>query len=252
MTDRVLIIPAAGSGTRLRSNKPKFLTPVLGRPMISYLIDLYSDSVDLFAVVVNPSARSEGEKELALIEQRVRFFEQRDPTGMLDAILIPQAELRTLRPVEVWVTWCDQIAILKNTVDRLSKGDGTEEPAESIDLLFPTMRQRNPYIHFVRDPGGRIMEVLHARESDEMPAVGESDMGLFRLSDRAYFELLPEYSREAALGVGTGERNLLPFIPWLAQRGRVETFPGHDQIEALGINTPEDLERIERHRSSSE
>ena len=80
-----------------------------------------------------------------------------------------------------------------------------------------------------------------------MPTVGESDMGLFRLSDRAYFELLPEYSKEAAHGAGTGERNFLPFIPWLARRGRVETFPGHEPIEALGINTPEDLERIERY-----
>jgi hypothetical protein len=31
-----------------------------------------------------------------------------------------------------------------------------------------------------------------------MPSVGESDMGLFSLSPEAYFELLPEFSLEAA------------------------------------------------------
>ena len=46
-------------------------------------------------------------------------------------------------------------------------------------------------------------------------------------------------------GRGTGERNFLPFIPWLAGRKPVVTFPCTDPMEALGINTPEDLQQVE-------
>ena len=41
---------------------------------------------------------------------------------------------------------------------------------------------------------------------------------------------------------GTGERNFLPFIPWLAQRTAVDDrFRASIRIEAIGINTPDEL-----------
>ena len=80
-----------------------------------------------------------------------------------------------------------------------------------------------------------------------MPSTGESDMGLFDLSLMAYLDGLRDYGRGEQTGAGTGERNFLPFIPWLAQRERVETFPGADPVETIGVNTPEELARIERH-----
>ena len=78
-----------------------------------------------------------------------------------------------------------------------------------------------------------------------MPAVGESDMGLFALTRDAFERQLPEYATGVTLGTGTGERNFVPFIPWLAQRGDVVTFPCTDPRESIGINTPEDLRVME-------
>ena len=54
-----------------------------------------------------------------------------------------------------------------------------------------------------------------------MPPVGESDMGLFSLSPDAYFNLLPQFGREATQATSTRERNFLPFLPWLVQRGHL-------------------------------
>ena len=80
-----------------------------------------------------------------------------------------------------------------------------------------------------------------------MPPVGESDMGLFALSTEAWTDLLPEYAGSvAAPSHVTGERNFLPFIPWVATRRQVVTFPATDPSEALGVNTPADLARAER------
>lgn len=80
-----------------------------------------------------------------------------------------------------------------------------------------------------------------------MPETGESDMGLFALSPDACFTLLPQYAREVATGARTGERNFLPFIPWVASRGGVVTFPSEDPEEAIGVNTPEELQVVEAY-----
>jgi hypothetical protein len=74
-------------------------------------------------------------------------------------------------------------------------------------------------------------------------------MGLFAMSVAAYGERLPAYAREAAIGSITGERNFLPFIPWLARTDRVTTFPCEDPMEAVGINTPEELALVEQYLS---
>ena len=86
---------------------------------------------------------------------------------------------------------------------------------------MPTVMQPRPYIHLERDAEGRIIRVLHRREGDPMPEVGESDMGLFALSLATYLDRLPAYANQVEIGRTTGERNFLPFIPWLA---RTETI----------------------------
>lgn len=81
-----------------------------------------------------------------------------------------------------------------------------------------------------------------------MPEVGESDMGLFSLSADAYFNLLPLFSRDATAAASTRERNFLPFVPWLVERGHaVVTFPSTSPLEAIGVNTPDDRRQIEAY-----
>ena len=81
-----------------------------------------------------------------------------------------------------------------------------------------------------------------------MPPVGESDMGLFSLSPQAYYDLLPRFAGEAVQASATRERNFLPFLPWLARRGHaVLTFPSTSELEAIGINTPDDRQRLEAY-----
>jgi hypothetical protein len=104
---------------------------------------------------------------------------------------------------------------------------------------------REPYTFLARDDQQRLTEIRHRREGDEIPEWGESEMGLFSLSARAYFDLLPEFARGAVTGSATRERNFLPFLPWAAARTMVTTFRCADAREATGVNTPEDRERVE-------
>lgn len=243
---RVLIVPAAGKGSRLGRDQPKLLVPVAGRAMIDHVLDRYRDTADHVMVVVSPAARDQVRAHLAG-RKRLTVLVQEEPTGMLDAILVPRDQVAKRLPDEVWVTWCDQVAVGAGTVYRLEQAMVTEpRPA----FAFPTVTVAAPYIHFARDSAGRIVRVLHRREGDPMPADGESDIGLFAMTGSTYLEHLSGFADSAERSAGTGERNFLPFIPWLARRHLVRTISATRPIEAVGINTPDDLARVEQYLAS--
>lgn len=240
----VMIIPAAGLGSRLRSGIPKPLFPVNGRPMVDYLLNLYGAVVESFILVLNPLCVDRVRDYCSRYDLDIGYVIQDEPTGMLDALLIPREHLRTRGWDGIWVTWCDQIAVHPQTVAALSRAS-TRFPQTA--LIFPTIAKAKPYVHFSRGAHGGIAGVLHAREGDRMPEIGESDIGLFRLSREAYLEYLPEYSRGALRGRITQEKNFLPFIPWLNGRAEVRTFPGWDEVESVGVNDLADLQKVESH-----
>jgi bifunctional N-acetylglucosamine-1-phosphate-uridyltransferase/glucosamine-1-phosphate-acetyltransferase GlmU-like protein len=253
-----MIIPAAGRGSRLSGSVPKLLVPVLGKPMIDHVLDRYDHYVDRFIVVVHPDAEPAVAAHIASRRGRVELARQTSPTGMLDAILIPHARVAALQPETVWLTWCDQVAVSEATARELEQQSNF---LTGTAMTLPTVRRADPYTHLVRHGSdGRIVALLQRREGDPMPRVGESEMGLFALSRAAYLDALPEFAASACehptpathtVGAATGERNFLPFIPWLAARGDVHTFWCAAEIEAVGVNTPEELQLIEEHLSRS-
>ena len=238
--DRLLVIPAGGLGTRLGGQLPKLLVPVNGRPMVEHLLDLYAAVCDHAVVIVHPAAEG---RVRQLLGPGVDLVIQRQPTGMLDAILLAAPVVSRDRPRRVLVTWCDQVAIHPATIARLAAA--TDGP-DAAPLALLTSRRPDPYIHLQRDGSGRIERVLHRREGDVMPETGESDAGVFDLSLDAFLNQLPEYASVANEGMRTGERNFLPFIPWMSSRGAVAAVPCTAIEETVGVNTPDELALIER------
>lgn len=215
--------------------------------MIDHLFDLYRTVACRFVVVVNPSTAAFVKAYCDAVAPNlgVEYAHQSEPTGMLDAILLAADVVRPSRPDRVWITWCDQVGVHPNTVATLQRLS-TEHADASI--VLPTARQETPYIHFDRDEARRIVGIRQRREGDTMPSIGESDMGLFSLSADSYFQWLPRFGLEATRASATRERNFLPFIPWLAKKGHhLYTFPCTDDIEAVGVNTPEDRRRLEQY-----
>ncbi|MEO7276315.1 MAG: NTP transferase domain-containing protein [Vicinamibacterales bacterium] len=237
----LLVIPAAGVGSRLRAAVPKALALVGGRPMLDWLIELYQPHVSALALVVSPShAGWIGDHARRVATLPVDVFQQAQPTGMLDAVLAARPAVEHSLASRIWVTWCDQIAIDPRTLANLA-----DARYAHTALTMPTVWRRKPYIHFDRDAAGRISYVRQRREGDEMPHRGEGDAGVFNFSRAAYLDDLCAYASTLVPGAMTGERNLLPFIPWLAQRAPVATFPCAHEVEAVGINTPADLQHVE-------
>jgi bifunctional N-acetylglucosamine-1-phosphate-uridyltransferase/glucosamine-1-phosphate-acetyltransferase GlmU-like protein len=213
--------------------------------MLDRLLALYRGFVDRVVVVVSPAFSDQVQDHIAHRPDanRIHCVDQASPTGMLDAILLATPVAAELNPSGIWVTWCDQVAVHPKTIARLAGLTSRTDDA----LVMPTVRQQPPYIHLERDASGRIVRVLHRREGDIMPDVGESDMGLFALSSASYSDRLPQYARSVEIGRATGERNFLPFIPWLARTETVTTFPAESAMEAVGVNTPEELALVEQY-----
>jgi bifunctional N-acetylglucosamine-1-phosphate-uridyltransferase/glucosamine-1-phosphate-acetyltransferase GlmU-like protein len=242
--ERVVVIPAAGSGSRLGASLPKLLVPVNGRPMIEHLLALYAKQAGRVILIVSPSAVETVSGAMRTSIPPVSLVLQAQPTGMLDAILLAREQVEAWRPRRILITWCDQVAISPDTVAEVAR-HARESPEPS--LVLPTCHKDEPYVHLHRDACGRIVRVLHRREGDQMPETGESDAGVFDLSAEAYGEWLPRYARAPEIGARTGERNFVPFVAFVAERGRVVTVPCAEPEEAIGINTPDELARIEGH-----
>jgi bifunctional UDP-N-acetylglucosamine pyrophosphorylase/glucosamine-1-phosphate N-acetyltransferase len=208
--------------------------------MLDYLADLYSPFVDRVAVIAHPSFASDVER-WARGRERVSVAEQPSPTGMLDAVLVASQAVRRFAPDFVWITWGDQIGVLPSTLRNLAAAmEVTPPPA----LALPTVMIANPYTHFDRDASGRIVRLRQRREGDAMPPEGESDMGVFAMTRETYQADLHTYAVEVPAGSVTGERNFVPFVAWLAARKPVATCPCTDPREAIGINTPAELDSI--------
>ena len=212
--------------------------------MIERLLVLYADAVDRAVIVVSPAARQAVGERLRTARPDVTLVVQQEPTGMLDAILLARDAVEVAHPRRVLITWCDQVAIAPSTVRAVvAAADSMPEPA----LVLPTFRGPSPYVHLVRSREGRISGVLHRREGDPMPPEGESDAGVFDLSLRCYLDWLPQYASAPSIGARTGERNFVPFVPWVAARESVVTVPCGEPEEAIGVNTPAELARLEQH-----
>jgi dTDP-glucose pyrophosphorylase len=94
MSRPVLVIPAAGLGSRLGATVPKLLVPVGGIPMIDRLERLYKDVVSRIVLVVHPSFEAALQHHVSTWATPVACVVQSQPTGMLDAIMLATNPVR--------------------------------------------------------------------------------------------------------------------------------------------------------------
>jgi bifunctional UDP-N-acetylglucosamine pyrophosphorylase / glucosamine-1-phosphate N-acetyltransferase len=236
------VIPAAGRGSRLGSDRPKILYPVAGRLLIEWLLDFLEPNCSRLVFVLSPAGVAEVRPELdRLIPGRYEIVVQDAPRGMGDAV---ELALPAVATPNVVIVWGDQVALRRSSVDAcLRLHDGPIDPA----VTCPTVFRRNPYIHFDRDAAGRISGLRQAREGDQMPDEGESDTGFFCFETPALRNLLGEIRREPGLeGRSTREFNFLPVIPFAAQCGLEVLSPALMTLEeTVGINSAADAAAVE-------
>lgn len=237
------VIPAAGRGSRLGYDRPKVLYPLLGRPILDWLLDLVTAVATRVVVVASPSGATDIARHLATRSDIASAIViQPEPTGMADAVLRTRDAVRTPHCL---VVWGDQVTLRTDTLRACAR---LHESAADTGLTLPTVLRPDPYIHLRRDSTGRLVGVEQAREAPILVPIGENDCGLFCFSASALFSRLEEAQHVAAArGAGTGEFNLLQVLPQFEdEAGYVRTLRIADISETWGVNTPVEAERAAR------
>jgi len=240
--DWTAIIPAAGRGTRLGNARPKILYPILGKPILEWLVATLDPFVDRFVFVLSPEARPEIEPTLkTLLKTRYDVAIQPVPRGMADAVHQAKPLVRTKHSI---VLWGDQVALRRETI---SSCVYLHESRKNAALTFPTVWRQKPYIHFERDKMDRLINVYQAREESQPLEEGENDCGIFFFNTTTLFDIIEAASGEhQSVGRKTGEFNLLPLLPKFDKEpGDVATLRIQNIEESMGVNTPEDARQVE-------
>lgn len=224
------VIPAAGRGTRLGSDRPKILTPLTAHDTIwSILHAKLAPLVDHIHLVLSP----DGAAQFPALPANVSVSLQPEPVGMGDAIF---------RGFDVWsdydavlIVWGDQVFV---SADTLTRAIAAWEERRAV---LPVTRMAVPYVEYVFD-GQRLIRILQTREGDVTAPNGLSDVGTFLLATDGLKAAWEDYLEAASAGRGTGEINFLPFLPFLSAKGwTITPLEVPDATEARGINTKDDL-----------
>jgi len=236
------IIPAAGKGSRLGYNKPKILYPLLGRPLIFWLVNSIKEVTENFVFILSPSGCNEVISVLnGIIPNKFDVVIQNNPTGMADAILLSNLKVHTDNSL---VIWGDQVCVSSKTLKYCIH---LHNSSNNILLTLPTIIKNNPYVQIIRNNEDKVISIMLNRELEKLSPDGENDCGIFIFKSKEMFEIL-KYSKDRSIGVGgnTHEFNLLPLLPFFDDGlGSLRTLRIHDDIESIGINSLEDVNFLE-------
>lgn len=231
------VIPAAGKGSRLGYDKPKLLYPVAGKTIAEHLVAKLTPFCSRIVFVTSRGGLApisdyiQATSALRNAQAVYGFSYQITPLGMADAVRTGVNRVSTSKTL---ILWGDQIAINPSTIGTcIAKHESVTVP---VVLNAPS-----PYVHF----GERV---LQAREGDTMPPVGDSDVGMFLFNTALLKAWMPAYlTSKKAIGAKTGELNFLPLFDLLQCASvPVKFLPIASPLEALGVNTVEDAQTIEK------
>ncbi|APD09522.1 MULTISPECIES: bifunctional UDP-N-acetylglucosamine diphosphorylase/glucosamine-1-phosphate N-acetyltransferase GlmU [Thermus] len=228
------VILAAGQGTRMKSRLPKVLHPLLGKPMLLYAVETaMALGPERLVVVVGHGAE---EVEAALEGYPVETVRQEAQLGTAHALLQAEGPLRGF-PGPFLVTQGDTPLLSPETLKALLAG-----VAEGAGMALLTVELENPtgYGRILREGEEVLANVEEKDASPEVRAIREVNAGAYAF-DGFLFQALKEVRNENA----AQEYYLPDLIAIYRSHGkRVVAVKGVAE-EALGVNTREELARVE-------
>jgi bifunctional UDP-N-acetylglucosamine pyrophosphorylase/glucosamine-1-phosphate N-acetyltransferase len=236
MTLGVAIL-AAGQGTRMRSQLPKVLHPLGGRPLLAHVLDA-SHAIGADRVCVVYGHGGERVRE-ALAGYDCLWVEQAEQLGTGHALM--QAMPHVEGTDQVMVLYGDVPLIDPRTLQRLITDTG-ESP---LGLLTVVLADPTGYGRIVRDDRGRVLRVVEQKDASEAELeIEEIHTGIV-LADRSRLGVwLSRIGNDNA----QGEYYLTDIIRIAAADGvEVATTQPGGLEEVAGVNDRVQLAALERH-----
>jgi UDP-N-acetylglucosamine diphosphorylase/glucosamine-1-phosphate N-acetyltransferase len=239
MKPPVAIVMAAGKGTRMKSDLPKVLVPVLGRPMIHYVIDALKEAGIARILVVVGYKADDVRASLAGFSD-VEFVDQGEPLGTGHAVksCLPQIEAHD-GPVVV-VTG-DSPLTQSSSVARLV----AEQGLLHCSCLLGSGYADNPFGlgRIVRDADKRFLKIVEEKDATpEEKVITEVNLSTY-VFDAAD---LAEFLKQMGPSPVTGEYYVSDAPRYLLSVGKdVHALDVLQPCESYTINTQEELVRAE-------
>jgi bifunctional UDP-N-acetylglucosamine pyrophosphorylase / glucosamine-1-phosphate N-acetyltransferase len=223
------VVLAAGLGTRMRSETPKHLHPLLGRRLADWVIEAVRElGPDPLVVVTSPDTRDAFEN--------VEVAVQHEPRGTGDAAAAARASLEGFDG-DVLVVTGDAAAITSELLARLVDMHRSEGAAATVLSFEPD--KPGAYGRIVCDGDGALRAIVEAGDAsgDEL-ALGEVNSSIYVFDAAKLWPALERLSPQNA----QGELYLTDTVRDLVSAGeRVSVYKAEDAAEAQGVNTRAEL-----------
>lgn len=239
MSKRVAVVLAAGKGTRMKSELPKVLIEVCGRPMIDYVLDaLDATQVDRVLVVVG--YRANLVRHTLEDRPRVQFIDQTEQLGTGHAVMVCREAL-TGHEGAVLIVTGDSPLVQPDSLRTLLDEFDRDRPA----CLIGTAHKDNPHGlgRIVRDQQGEFERIVEEKDaSDDERRITEVNMSCYVFAGPDLLFAL-DHIRPA----NTQAEYYLTDCPGVlkAEARRVRALPVLKPIETLSINTRDELAAVE-------
>jgi len=233
-----VVILAAGRGTRMRSQTPKLLHPICGRPMVCWPVAAAREAGAGSVVVVQTPDR---ELE-ATLDGRVTFAIQQEPRGTADAVRAAAAHIDP--SATVLVLNGDHPLVDPRTLRELMAAHTRSGAAATIATAI--LEDPSGYGRVVRAPDGTVEKVVETKADGDATErelhIREVNTGIYAFEGRALLSALEEVRGENA----QGELYLPDVLPILRSRERtVAAVEVSDPGAMLGINDRVALSRAQ-------
>ena len=230
-----VIILAAGKGTRMRSNLPKVLQPLAGRPLLGHVIDtakkLQADHI--ITIYGHGGALVQN----AFAHEQIQWVEQAEQLGTGHAV---QVTLPVLPREGVSLILSGDVpCITEQTLKKLL--DVSRET--QIGLVTLTLADATGYGRIVRENGKIQAIVEHKDASEAQRQIQEINTGIYCVSNAKLHEWLPKLSNNNA----QGEYYLTDIVAMAIADGlEVASVEPALAFEVEGVNDRVQLAALER------
>jgi bifunctional UDP-N-acetylglucosamine pyrophosphorylase/glucosamine-1-phosphate N-acetyltransferase len=240
MSDRHVVVLAAGRGTRMKSDLPKVLHPVAGRALIDRVLDTAAALTPATTTLVVGHGADVVREHLAG-HPGLGFAVQDPPLGTAHALQQAEGALAGRAGTVVLLSG-DVPLLCASTLDQLL--DAHRAAGAAATVLTGVLERPYGYGRIVRDAGGAIVRIVEERDTTRSERdIHEINSGIWA------FDLVPLFDalRAIASQNAQGEFYLTDLVGIYRRRGApVATLTLDDPQEIRGINSRTELAEVSR------
>lgn len=225
------VIMAAGQGTRMQSELPKVLHPLLGRPMLVYALEATRAATsEAPVVVVGHGAEAVQAALQGTIGQQARYVLQEQQLGTGHAVHQTAALLRGQADL-VLVIPGDLPLLSASTLQQLVAAQ--QNHSGPITMLTLVTQQARGFGRILRDAGGDVLAIVEeAVAAPEQLAIQEVNVGVYCFQADWLWQALSEIELSPK-----GEYYLTDLVEIAVKAGLpVQALLLEDPAEGVGIN----------------